>query len=95
MQLNGLKMSRFQFIHIENNNYPTIFLCQCDIIVYSEDSKYDESIDINPNVKFLPTTVEEHEHRNELVFILGELLLKGGINREVSVKQYTRRITSI
>ena len=29
-----------------------------DIIGYSEDSESDESIDINPNVKFLPATVE-------------------------------------
>ena len=29
-----------------------------DIIGYSEDSESDESIDINPKVKFLPATVE-------------------------------------
>ena len=70
-----------------------------DIIGYSEDSEYDESIVINTNVKFLPATVQglrkrfhelyteftrqgKHEHRKELVFLLDELLRKGGLNRE-------------
>ena len=56
----------------------------------------DEYIDINPNVKCLPATVDgltdrfnqlftqhgKHEHRNELVFLLDEVLRQDGINRD-------------
>ena len=70
-----------------------------DIIGFSDPEDSDESIDVNPNVKFLPATEEglrrcfhelhkeftrqgKREHRNELVFLLDELLRRGGINRE-------------
>ena len=73
-----------------------------DIIGFSdpEDSESDaESIDVQPNMKLLPATLEgllkhfhelytefrrqgKHEHRNELVFLLDELLLQQGIDRE-------------
>ena len=73
-----------------------------DIIGFSdpEDSESDaESIDVQPNMKLLPATLEgllkhfhelytefrrqgKHEHRNELVLLLNELLLQQGIDRE-------------
>ena len=65
-----------------------------DIIGFSDDtSDCDESIDIadvKSNVKFLPATVEGrrrrvYEHRNELVFLLYELVRQEGKYTQLNV----------
>ena len=74
-----------------------------DIIAFSNSDTEtgDESVesvditDINPNVKFLPATVEglagihaegKHKHRYELVFLLNDLLRQDDINRDDNAK---------